>query len=73
MSRYQFLKENEDILLQFIKEGIISLNIIRDMEIYETFKSYKKQIQFKDRYIELANEFELSPNRIEQIILGMSK
>ena len=73
MNRYQFIKENEDILLQFIRKGIITLNIIRDMEIYEAFKAMKYPKQYKDRYIELANAFDLSPNRIEQIIYAMSK
>ena len=73
MNRYNFIKDHEDILLQFIRKGIISYQIIRDTEIYEAFKAMKFPKNRQDKYIELANEFELSPARIEQICYSMSK
>ena len=37
MTRYELLKNNEDVMLQFIKAGVLGYQVIRDIEIYELF------------------------------------
>ena len=72
MNRYQLLKDNEDTIFQFVKSGIMSYQIIRDIEIYERYlelDEYSNQM----KYILLSEEFELGVKRIEQIIYQMMK
>ena len=64
------LKENEELIFQFVKNGILSYQIIRDMDIYEKFNSLDN-LTNEIKYILLADEFELSKSRIEQIITSM--
>ncbi|MDI9257274.1 hypothetical protein [Flavobacterium sedimenticola] len=72
MTRYELLKKNEDVLYQFVKAGILSYQVIRDIEIYEAFNNI--DIQNKEmKYIMLSDDFELSTKRIEQIIIQMQK
>ena len=72
MTRYDLLKSNEDVMYQFIKAGILSYQIIRDIQIYEAFNaSDLKNNNLK--YVLLADEFELTSRRIEQIIYNMQK
>lgn len=72
MNRYELLKKNEDVLYQFVKAGILSYQVIRDIEIYEAFNNI--EIQNKEmKYIMLSDSFELSTKRIEQIIIQMQK
>jgi hypothetical protein len=70
MNRYQLLKKNEEIIYQFIKNGIISYQIIRDMEIYETFIQMDNTTN-ELKYIILADDYELSSQRVKQIITTM--
>ncbi|MEC4048780.1 hypothetical protein OX284_005005 [Flavobacterium sp. SUN046] len=73
MTRYELLKANEDTMYQFIKAGILSFQIIRDIEIFESFNSYEDGINKESRYLLLADSYELSPKRIEQIVYQMNK
>jgi DNA polymerase III delta prime subunit len=71
MNRYELLKNNENLIFQFVKNGILSYMMIRDIEIIENF------IQLEDvpkemRYIMLAEQYELSTDRIKQIIYNMN-
>lgn len=71
MNRYQLLKQNNEINYIYLKNGIISYQLIRDMEIYEKFNQLES-ITKEMKYILLGEEFELSKYRIEQIISTMN-
>lgn len=72
MNRYQLLKKNEKLIFQFVRNGILSYQIIRDIEIYERFNEMDESV--KDlKYLVLAEQYELSSNRIEQIITQMNR
>jgi len=70
MNRYEYLKENEEIIFQFIKNGIISYQLLRDMDMYNSYESMN-QITNELKYIVLAEDYELSTQRVKQIILNM--
>jgi len=70
MTRYELIKSNEELTFQYVKNGILSYQIIRDMDIYEKFNSLDN-LTNEIKYILLADEFELSKSRIEQIITSM--
>jgi len=72
MTRYQLLKDNEDIVFQFIKAGVLSFQIIRDIEIFETFQEIPLNNN-EAKYLLLGDQYELSAKRIEQIIYQMMK
>jgi len=72
LNRYQLLKEHESIIYLFVKNGILSYQIIRDMEIYDTYQNLEETIK-ELKYIELGELYELSPKRIEQIIYQMER
>jgi hypothetical protein len=72
MNRYQLLKQNNEINYIYLKNGIISYQLIRDMEIFEKFNQLESTITKEMKYILLGEEFELSKHRIEQIISTMS-
>lgn len=71
MNRYELLKENEAIIFQFVKNGILSYMMIRDIEIYETFNQLEDKLTKEMKYIILSEQFELSTDRIKQIIYNM--
>ena len=74
MNRYQLLKKNENLIFQFVKNGILSYQIIRDMEIYERYDELGDEIennQFK--YLLLSEEHSLSEKSIERIIYQMNR
>ena len=73
MTRYELLKANEDTMYQFIKAGILSFQVIRDIEIFESFNNYEDGISKESRYLLLADTYELSSKRIEQIVYQMIK
>lgn len=72
MNRYELLKQNENIIFQFVKNGILSYMMIRDIEIYESFNEIEDDITKEMKYIILAEQYELSVKRIEQIIYNMT-
>ena len=72
MTLYQLLKENETMIYQFVKVGILSYTIIRDIGIYENYLQLDK-INKESKYLLLAEDFEIGYKRIQQIILNMEK
>lgn len=73
-TKYQLLKDNENTIFQFIKNGIMSYQVIRDMEIYNAFIALEAKGNLKNtdlRYALLGDEYELSAKRIQQIINSM--
>ncbi len=72
MNRYELLKNNENITFQFVKNGILSYMILRDIEIFETYSALEDNITKEMKYIILAEQYELSVKRIEQIIYNMT-
>lgn len=72
MNRYELLKKNEDVMFQFVKAGILSYQVIRDIEIYEAYVSNDVNNNSM-KYILLGEDYELSPRRIEQIVVNMQK
>jgi hypothetical protein len=72
MNRYELLKKNENITFQYVKNGILSFMILRDIKIYETFLQLEDEISKEMKYIMLAEENELSTDRIKQIIYNMN-
>ncbi|PWB24643.1 hypothetical protein DCO46_11035 [Flavobacterium sp. HTF] len=71
MNRYELLKKNKSITFQFVKNGILSYIILRDIEIFESYNSIEDNITKELKYIILAEQYELSVKRIEQIIYNM--
>ncbi|MBC5836777.1 hypothetical protein [Flavobacterium muglaense] len=71
MNRYQLLKKNKNTIHRFVKNGILSYMVIRDIEIYEALQQLQKDIPKELKYIMLAEQFELSPDRVKQIIYNM--
>jgi len=72
MNRYQLIKENQDMTFQFIKNGILSYQIIRDTEIFESYTEMDN-ITKELKYILLGEQYELSSERIRQIITQMER
>lgn len=72
MNKYELLKQNEDVNYQYIKNGILSYNLIRDLEIYEAFNQLEDYIYNTMKYEILAEQYELSSKRIEQIVSSMN-
>ncbi|TRX34964.1 hypothetical protein FNW52_12545 [Flavobacterium sp. ZT3R18] len=72
MNRYELLKKNENITFQYVKNGILSYMILRDIKIYESFNLLDDNISKEMKYIILGEENELSTKRIEQIIYNMN-
>ena len=60
-------------MYQAVKKGIISYQIIRDLEIYERFEAMTDIKHNDAKYLILSDEYELSAARIEQIIYAMNK
>jgi hypothetical protein len=74
ITKYQLLKDNEDILFTFIKNGILSSLILRDIEIYNAFTKLEAKIKNNElRYAIIGDEYELSAKRVEQIVYIMQK
>lgn len=73
MNRYQLLNNNRDTIFTFIKNGILSYQINRDMEIYESYFLLEDELTNEIKYIALGEQFELSNKRIQQIIYNMQK
>jgi hypothetical protein len=76
MTRYQLLKENEDTVYHFVKAGILTYKIIRDMEMFESFlvlEEEEKEMFNEIKYIILAEKYELKDKTVEQIIYQMKK
>lgn len=71
MNKYELLKQNEDVNYQYIKNGILSYNLIRDLEIYEAFNNLDT-IYASMKYEILGEQYELSSKRIEQIVSNMN-
>ena len=74
MTRYQLLKKNENLIFSFVKNGILSYQILRDLEIYEKYQELGDEInnnQFK--YLLLSEEHSLSEKSIERIIYQMNR
>jgi hypothetical protein len=63
MNKYELLTENKQLIYQFVKNGILSYLMIRDIEIYETYLNLNDNITIK--YI-LSDQYELSPDRINK-------
>jgi hypothetical protein len=70
MNKYELLKINK-LIYQFVKNGILSYLMIRDIEIYETYLNLNDNITKEIKYILLSDQYELSPDRIKQIIYQM--
>jgi hypothetical protein len=73
MNKYQLLKKYQEIIFIFIKNGILSYMLIRDIEMYENYLSLDDNMNKELKYMLLADEYELSPDRIKQIIYQMQK
>jgi hypothetical protein len=72
MTRYEILKANEEAMWLFIQNGILSYQVIRDLEIYQEFISLG-DLSNAAKYLILADSYELSSKRIEQIVNSMDK
>lgn len=72
MNRYQLLKQNESLIFQFVKNGILSYQIIRDIEIYERYEELNEDTK-ELKYIILGDIYELSSDRVKQIIYQMER
>jgi hypothetical protein len=44
MNKYELLTENKQLIYQFVKNGILSYLMIRDIEIYETYLNLNDNI-----------------------------
>lgn len=73
MNRYQLLKENDELVFQFVKNGIMSYQVLRDIQIFERYNELDEIKSNQLKYLLLGEEFELSDKRIEQIIYQMQK
>lgn len=73
MNRYEFTRNNDNLIFKLIKNGMLSYQLIRDCEIYERFIEMNEEINNEIKYITIGEEFELSHKRIEQIIYNMKK
>ncbi|MCG2611522.1 hypothetical protein LZZ90_08375 [Flavobacterium sp. SM15] len=73
MNRYQLLKKNHETMYQFIKAGILSFIVLRDIEIYEEYQQLKKMKNNEAKFLYLGDKHELSAVRIEQIVYNMQK
>lgn len=73
MNIYEFLKANEVLIGKLVKNGIQDYYVIRNMEIYEAFQEMNKTDYKENCYLILAQQYELSKSRIEQICSFLSK
>lgn len=74
MNRFQLLKENEDTIYLFVKAGILSYKIIRDMDIYQSYLELQEDVSYNQiKYILLGEQYDLSEHSIEFIVYNMQK
>ena len=73
MTRYELLKKNEVINYKYVKNGILSYMLLRDIEIFESLNELEDNISKEMKYILLGEQYELSTDRIKQIIHQMLK
>lgn len=72
MNRYQLLKQYENTIYLFVKAGILSYKVIRDMGIYSNYQELDEEIKNNQlKYILLSEQYELSEKMIEHIIYQM--
>jgi hypothetical protein len=50
MNKYELLTENKQLIYQFVKNGILSYLMIRDIEIYETYLNLNDNITKEIKY-----------------------
>jgi hypothetical protein len=55
MNKYELLTENKQLIYQFVKNGILSYLMIRDIEIYETYLNLNDNITKKNIYYYQTN------------------
>jgi hypothetical protein len=60
MNKYELLTENKQLIYQFVKNGILSYLMIRDIEIYETYLNLNDNITKEIKYILLSDQYELT-------------
>jgi len=74
MNRYQLLKDNEDTIYLFVKAGILSYKVLRDMQIYESYCELQDDVSYNQiKYILLGEQYDLSEHSIELIIYNMQR
>lgn len=73
MTRYELLKNNDNLIFQFVKNGILSSQIIRDMEIYQRYNELDEITFNQLKYHFLSEEYEVSEKTIERVIYQMNR
>lgn len=71
MTKYDLINGNIDVIVDLVKNNLTRVDIIKHIEIYETFHSV--QGKKHERYKELAKKFNLKPDTIKKIINNLNK
>lgn len=66
------MMDNKEVVEELVKRGLLSLTIIRDLDILTSFQSMNG-FSKEARYVVLGHDFQLSEKRIEQIVANLSK
>lgn len=71
MTRYELVNTNIDVVVALVKNGLTKVDIIKHLEIYETFHSLSGTKT--ERYKKLGKTFNLKPETIRKIINKLNK
>lgn len=61
------------IVYKMVRNGLMDYSIIRDIEITNNYKAMNDNLSKQIKYELLSDEYELSSERIKQIILKLTK
>lgn len=71
MNCYQLIDENLPTIIKLIKNGLVKVDMIKHIEIYENFQSLTGNKS--ERYKALGEKFNLHPSTIKKVVLRLNK
>ena len=71
MTKYELINNNIDVVVSLVKNDLTKMDVIRHIEIYETFHSI--QGTKGERYKKLGKTFSLQPETIRKIINNLNR
>ena len=71
MTKYELINSNIDVVVSLVKNNLTKVDIIKHLEIYETFHSL--QGTKTERYSTLGRMFNLQPDTVRKFINNLNK
>ncbi|MDB9801063.1 hypothetical protein OAB94_01675 [Flavobacteriaceae bacterium] len=72
MKKAVWIRNNISMIKEGVKNGSFSFNLIRDLQLYEEFKSLNSTEKMS-RYSMLSTKHNISEQSVQKIILRMEK